>query len=403
VIARQVALLFAVGLVVRMGLVLATGHNGVETVESTRIATSLVRTGTFANPYGAGGGPTAHLMPLYPIMLAVPIGVFGLGYAGHLAIALMASAAAAMSFALLPVLARAARLGHAPGLLGGIVGEIAPINFWAQTSGTWEAPVTGLLLVTLTCVIAILWFEQRLTARWAVITGLAAGTGVLLNAAIIPVLAGWFVAGLWGFRRALGAYARVVAIAGGIAVLLWTPWVVRNALAFGAFVPTRTNLGLELQVSNNDAAVADGEKNMLIPAAFTHPASQSAETAKVRSLGEIAYNQAKLAQAKSWIHAHPEAFARLTADRVRLFWFPSMQRWWQTLAQNAITAAGLAGLLLLAIRRQPAALIIGVVFVGYPFIYAFVQVMPRYRYPLEPFLLLLGAVVACRLVARSRP
>jgi hypothetical protein len=403
VLGRAVVVLFVVGVLVRMGLVLATGHHGVEMVESTRVAYSLVHSGTLANAYGDGGGPTAHLMPLYPIMLAVPLGLLGVGYAGHLGLALMASAAAALSFALLPVLGRATRLGVTPGIIAGAVGELAPVNFWAQTSGTWEAPMTGLCLVVLAILIADVWRSGQFTVGAAVRIGVVGGAGVLLNAAIIPVLVGWCVAGAWHFRRDIRPYAVAAAITAAMVLIVWTPWIVRNAMVFHALVPTRTNLGLEVQVSNNDAAVADGERNMLIPAAFHHPAAQSEEAARVRTMGEIAYNQAKLAQAKQWIRTHPAAFARLTVERIGLFWFPPMKRPWQTVAQGAITAAGLVGLLLLVLRRDPALAVIAPVLLMYPAIYTIVQIMPRYRYPLEPFLVLLGAVAVWRLIPRSAP
>jgi len=392
VLGRSVALLFGVGFTIRLLLVVAHGPRSVEMVESTRVAVSLLAHGTFANAYGGNGGPTAHLMPLYPILLSVPIALFGTGNAGGIAVSALACATSAFTFALLPVLGRNLRFDARVGVIGGAIGELLPLNFWTQTSGTWEAPVTGLVLVALTTLIGGRFVRRTLSVfPDAMLIGIVAGLGVLLNAAIIPVLFGWMLVALRVFHSSMGTLARFALTVASIVALALMPWVTRNYRVFGHFVPTRTNLGLEVQVSNNDFAVADGERNMRIPSAFRHPAADSVEAARVRAVGELQYNRDKMAVATQWITTHRAKFARLTVTRFLLFWFPRMLRLWQSALQGLVTVAGLAALVLLIRRGDPAALVLGSVFAAYPLIYLVVQIMPRYRYPVEPLLALLAA------------
>jgi hypothetical protein len=51
--------------------------------EDTAIATSLVERGQFADPYMIPTGPTAHLPPLVPGILALFWSLFGMGLAGN--------------------------------------------------------------------------------------------------------------------------------------------------------------------------------------------------------------------------------------------------------------------------------------------------------------------------------
>ena len=51
----------------------------------------------------------------------------------------------------------------------------------------------------------------------------------------------------------------------------------------------------------------------------THPYLNEPESKRVRTMGELAYNRARMAEAKAWISTHPAAFAKLTLRRVGLF------------------------------------------------------------------------------------
>src|SRR5947209_2672374 len=116
------AVLFFAGLAVRLLLVYlepdAPKDLGMN--EPVRIAISLATMGRYADAYGAGTGPTAHCAPLHPLLLGIFIRLFGTGEAGATVTEIAASMASSLAFALLPVLAVAARLKPVTGVLAGI-------------------------------------------------------------------------------------------------------------------------------------------------------------------------------------------------------------------------------------------------------------------------------------------
>jgi hypothetical protein len=108
-------------------------------------------------------------------------------------------------------------------------------------------------------------------------------------------------------------------------------------------------------------------------------------------VGEVAYQRSKERQAFAWIDSHKRRFLLLTVKRFRLFWVPNMRRPWQSVFEAALTFVGLCGLVRLFWSRAAFAWAVSAVFIAYPAVYYVIQVSPRYRFPLEPILLLLAA------------
>lgn len=389
--------IFGVGLIVRIGVVLATLHVGLYGGgEPYNIAISLADNGTYADAFGRGVGPTAHTAPLLPLILAAIIRLFGVGLTGYLIRVAFTSIAAAMAFALLPALAVRSQLGLPAGVIAGLIGAIAPINFWAQTAGIFDAPYTMLGLIGLCVALSGYWVNGYFPARGAVALGLLSGFICLLNPTIVEVLVGWYVFGMLRFKNDRRELSIFTATAAAVVVICLSPWALRNARALGSAIWTRSNFGLELQVSNNDRATADLEQNVREPD-FPHPFTDSNERNKIRLMGEVAYHETKKKDALSWIGSHPARFAQLALRRIFLFWFPSMARLLQSIAEDLITILAFAGLLSLFRNNHPSAWMFLAVLVCYPAVYLIIQVSPRYRLPIEPILLLLGCIFCINL------
>lgn len=392
--------LFSLGMVVRVGGVLWQ-HTPLESHEPVSIAISLAVRGAFADPFAdAPTGPTAHTAPLYPLMMAPLIRVFGTGWAGSFAISILACAGASLAFALLPELSLALGLGAAPGLAGGLAGEIVILTFWAQTKGAFETSYTALCLVGLGILMGRC-VSRREYGTWpAAGLGIAGGIAALVHPVALPVLFGWLALAWWMARDARRAALRFAALACLATTLTMAPWAVRNRLALGSFVWTRSNFGLELALSNNDFSHPLLDDNLRDPRAFQHPFVVAAERDRVRRAGEVRYNSEKLHEALVWIREHPGWFCRLTAERALGFWFPPMLRWWQTAAEAALTLLALAGLVLMTRPRPAAAALLAWALLGASVIYYVVQVNSRYRMPVEPLLFLLAGYAVAHL-ARS--
>jgi hypothetical protein len=82
---KQAVLIFFVALAIRFGIVLATRqYLEMNRFEMVRIAISVAERGTLADPYRAPTGPTAHVMPVYPLLLGGVFRLFGPGVTGEI-------------------------------------------------------------------------------------------------------------------------------------------------------------------------------------------------------------------------------------------------------------------------------------------------------------------------------
>ncbi len=395
--------LFVVGLAVRL-LLLAVLHTEPEAPpEPVKIAISLATTGKYADAYGAGVGPTAHCAPLHPLLLSGLFRIFGTDGTGRFAVRVAASVAAALGFALLPFLAVASGLEVVSGVLAGAAGALLPVNFWPQTSGVFDAPFTATVLVGLCILVCRIWARGRLTMREGAILGGATGLASLLNPAILPVVAAWLIALAVENRQRARQVLLLGAVCAACFIVTVMPWAIRNLKVLGSPIWTRSNFWLEMHVSNNDWLTADEERNSRMPEfAFVHPYLGAIEKAKVKKLGEIAYMRSKRDEAIAWISSHKGKFLALSAERFRLFWLPRMRRFPQTLVEDSLTILGLGGLALLFRQRVSSAWLFAGIVIAYPAIYYIIQVSPRYRFPIEPFLFLLAAHLTWTVTANLR-
>ena len=75
-----------------------------------------------------------------------------------------------------------------------------------------------------------------------------------------------------------------------------------------------------------------------------HPLQNADEAAKVRDMGEVAYNKQATAETKAWIQTHRERFIQLCLGRFRCFWlYPDPSRV-KALLLGAIILIGFVGL-----------------------------------------------------------
>jgi hypothetical protein len=385
--------------------------------ELERAAISLARHGSLANVYSETSGPSAHVAPLYPLLLAGLYRVFGWDtVAAILAQEFCAVAVTTAGFMLLPTVARKARLSVAAGWAAAYGLALLPVNLWVETTGGWEQPYSALALLGLFLCFCRLQDEHWHRPRTVLLTGLLLGVIALLSPSLLPAGALMTLAE-FGSQRA----DRRRVVAGGllmalVAGLLLAPWVVRNYLTFGHFIPFRSNFGLEFALGNNPQAngmtyppPADGPPHRLT----RHPYRDAAERAHLAEVGEWEYMHEKQSAALSWVAANPGQALRLTARRFRLFWFPPADVWPAHASAHAAKAAvfdavgfgALACLAGLVLVGHPRRWLLAGSVIGPSLIYVVTHVDPRYRYPVFGLTALLSAQAVFSVgaaVARSR-
>ena len=348
--------LFTLSLLVRAALMIFTkSYLYAERDEVVRIAISLARHGVFGNAYSDNSGPTAITSPLYPMLLSLLYRVFGIDAAGTAAQELLSSAFASIQYALLPALAAACGMSRSIGLMAGLMGALVPINRWVETKGNFEYALAGMLCAGLALCILEAWRQRDFSLRRGIVLGALSGTTMLVAPQLAVTLVLMMAYPLFAFREARQPrYWRLAAVQLGLMAAFLAPWVSRNEIVFGVPIWARSNLGMELNLSNNDRAKASLWAN-LHGGLFTavHPTTNVEERARLARMGEIAYNREKESIAKEWIAAHPARFAILTLERAFYFWFPPMARPIQSVALGAVALLGLIGFCIFARWRDP--------------------------------------------------
>jgi 4-amino-4-deoxy-L-arabinose transferase-like glycosyltransferase len=252
--------------------------------------------------------------------------------------------------------------------------------------------------------------------RWALVAGFVAGLAILTraNAFVLLLPLAWAVwdGRPWRSRAALGPPAALVLVA----LLTLVPWTIRNARELHAFVPVSTQFGSALAGTYNDAVRADTQN----PAAWQglkHIPDYAPLWAKIDVTPEPVLERKLRAAAFHYIREHPTFVLKVG--------------WWNTrrmvelagLRRSRATAATItinhkwadrgivcfwivAGLALLGAftrraRRAPPYvwLVPALMFLSVVFL---VVETPRYRTPIDPFLVLLAAAALTTGFERAR-
>jgi len=389
---RSPFFLFVIAFGIRATIIFAThSYNNVERAEVFWVASSLAQHGTFADAFGPGTGFTAHLSPAYPALLSLVYRVFGMGVWGNMAQEVLSSIFASLMYAALPLLSASFGLSRKVGGLAGLIGGLLPVNFWAETKGSAEYALAGFVLVLFCILIAIAWRFRDFSPRSALLTGVVSGVALLVSGGLSSIV---FSTLCIGFLLSSKYWAKHYLIWALIVLFSTTlclaPWALRNRLDLGGYVWLRSNLGLELFISNNDSAVANLDDNFASGwFQRSHPYPSSVERVRVLQMGELAYEHEKLQQALHWISTHPSRFTSLSLQRVFYFWFPPMKRLSQALLMGVFSIGAFVGTIQLLRYRNPVGWLCLGILTAYPSIYYFVESSARYRGPLDALLVFL--------------
>lgn len=277
--------------------------------------------------------------------------------------------------------------------LGGILCAFYPPLIWHSVHLMTE-PL--FIFLSAGCIYAAFLFRRTGRREWAALAGLAAGLAALSRSMLIgflPLLAIW----VWLARRKLGQGWSGAALFCAVALAALTPWIVRNALIFGEFVPATTDAGHGFYVANNARSLDD-------PRGFYKPDDWSfmlkpGET----SIGEVEASRRLMRITWDYLLSHPRVALRLMARRFATLWKfypnPDFVGRAQVLVY-AVAYVPLFPLMLFGLwrahRRREAEwmdlLLVDGLILYTTAIHTVFLAMLRYREPLMPFLLLFAAM-----------
>ena len=255
--------------------------------------------------------PSALLPPVYSYLLAGIFKVFGIETKSSVLAALsLNSLFSALTCIPVYMLAKQA-LGERVAKWAGWGWAFSPYGIYYGADWAWS---TCLVTLELACLFFFAWKleSSRRTRDW-VWFGLLGGFAALtepVTLSVVPLL------GLWTLYRRyrqrlpwkLPMFAAALA-----ALAMMSPWLIRNYELFHRFIPVRSGFGLELYIGNN------GYSERWVNSSL-HPNHSDAELSEYERVGEMAYMDHKLRQAKDYIRSHPGWFAWMTFRRLVYMW-----------------------------------------------------------------------------------
>jgi 4-amino-4-deoxy-L-arabinose transferase-like glycosyltransferase len=371
--------------------------------ETGRVARALAAGEGFSSPLNVDTGPTAWFTPVYPMILAEVFKVFGI-YSYRSFVVIQAVNCAVSALVCLPVVLIGRRVfSAAVGTAAAWLWALLPSATMFAIQWVWDTSLSALLLAVL--VLATLAVrETPRAAAWAgygALWALAALTNPSLFS-LLPFLLGWAA---WRAQAAGMRWVRLATLSAAVFVAGMAPWVVRNYIAFGEFIPFRSNFGLEFYLGNNEH-VPDTW------AWWLHPNDNDEERARFLELGEIAYMKDKQRQAVAFIRSHP-------GDTARFLWRRFVQNWtgaWDPLVDvwpgapwylrlnyvgNVLfSVLALAGAALSLRTRREEGLLFAAVLMIFPVVYYLTHTALRYRHAMDPAMALLAVFAVAHAFSR---
>jgi 4-amino-4-deoxy-L-arabinose transferase-like glycosyltransferase len=363
--------------------------------ELGRVASAIASGRGFSSPLRfVDTGPTAWFTPIYPYFVAGIFKIWGIfSFESRLIIETSNCAFAALT--VIPVYGIARRTFGKSVAAGAAWGWILlPTSLFFPITWIWDTALAALFLAL------IFWAtlamrEAKTIAAWAGYGALWA-IGALINPSILslfPFLAGWAV---WQSRRDSLAWIKFSAATLLVFAMALVPWTIRNHRTFGKFIVLRSNFGLELWLGNNPD-VPDTWSPWL------HPNDSQAEAEKYKRMGEIAFMAEKEREAFTFMRTHP-------ADTLN-FMFRRFINNWLAITDNPADAWSASPLylkafivlnLLFSVFTLLGALFLRrtspleafpylMVLLVFPLIFYVTHSSLRYRFPMDPIMMVLGA------------
>lgn len=357
------------------------------------LATSLLHHQGYSSPFGVPTGPTAFIAPGYPTLIAAIFAVFGIdSFASAVVIMSMQIGLGLFTIWLIMHVARSVFDERTALVAGAFWAVSPPLLFIPEIF--WETSFSAASIIG--AVALALRIRKNPTVQAWMGFGACCAVMTLINPALLFALLAIFGWLAWQAR----AHSWKAPVLGLLTlILVFSPWPIRNAYRFRAFIPLRSTVGFELWMGNRPGA--NGRLNESI-----FPMFNKQELASYRQKGEVAYVHEKSAAAWAYIESHRGWFANMTARRVVRFWMGTGNAETSpTFVVHALLTScfGLAGLIF-AWRRGLHGFVTLMVLplLLFPVPYYITHAEFRYRLNIDPVLTVVAAFAVTHLAAMLR-
>jgi hypothetical protein len=376
--------------------------------ELGRVARAIAAGEGFSSPLRIWDtGPTVWFTPIYPYLVAGIFKIWGI-YSDMSRIIIQMLNCAFAALTIIPIHGIAKRtFGESVAIGAAWTWVFFPTALFFPILWIWDTALIGLFFsLIFWATLAIR--EERGLLPWAGYGALWV-VGVLINPSILtlfPFFLGWLI---WKARQESAPWAKPAAAALLVFAIGLVPWTIRNYRVFDKFIVLRSNFGLELWLGNNPDVT-----DTMSP--WAHPNDNPQEGEKYARMGEIAYMAEKQHEAFAFMRTHPRDTVYFMFRRFANNWLgvtDSPVDYWSNgplyakafLVLNCLLSLlCLLGALYAYRARHPDAAPFAMVLLIFPTIFYVTHSSLRYRFPMDPIMLVLAASAVAHLlsVARSR-
>jgi 4-amino-4-deoxy-L-arabinose transferase-like glycosyltransferase len=421
----RLAIIFAAAFFVRMLVMLLfkTYHFESEWdygYEYARMARWILLGHGFSSPYSETPIPSAMMAPIYVYFMAAIFSVTGMySVASAVLIEIVQTIIAAVTCLIFYRLGTK-MFNEQVGLLSAVALALYPPAIFFSVSRI--EPVVLIVLLLGLIVHYLRNTSEDHCYQAPMVCGFLMGLAALVEPTIITFA---LVGGIWVWL--FSSTTRLMTVKRLMLITICfvgtvLPWTVRNYFVFGRFVPIKAAFGLNLLEGNNP--YGDGvvqytkgfysvEEREKIHGTRETPEQlkrkeilSEAEREEKRHLNEVDADKLMFRKSMEFIKAQPERFLQLTARRIFAFWSPV--NLYRTTPYDALRGIvygvplilALAGLILARNHWRETSLI-ALFFFSYPLSYYVTHVsMYRYRYPVEPFLILMSCYAVAEIAKK---
>jgi 4-amino-4-deoxy-L-arabinose transferase-like glycosyltransferase len=380
--------------------------------EMGRIAGSLAAGHGFSYPTDPPQ-PTAWMAPAYPIFLSAVFRIFGIFSPASALVTLGAQAAvSALSCVLLFILATRF-FDRSVGRMSAVLLTFYPASIHFAVQKIWATTFSTALLILL--VILFIRNSRSPSALSSVLVGACCGLAALLDPVLVSACAAlvvWMIC-VWARHHQGGVTSLTLLLA--FAVLTITPWTLRNYFLFDRLVPIKSNFGHELLIGNHPTS------NGLLPEemsgiersvrGYMNPLAgipmTSEEIATYDEMNEAETNRQYLMRGIENVAHDPTGFVIRSLHRFIRFWTlvrppRDLFEGFSHVVYFMVLVSAIPGIRV-ALKRRCSGLPLLIVLAVYPIAYYVTVVgLYRYRFPVEPLLIVFSAVALTNLKGRLR-
>jgi 4-amino-4-deoxy-L-arabinose transferase-like glycosyltransferase len=382
--------------------------------ETGRIAKAIATGEGFSSPFRDPSGPTAWLMPLYPYLLALIFKIFGV-YTAKAAIAALTVNCIISAFTCIPLYYISKSVfGRETGYIAATAFVFYPPSVWHAINTIWDTT-----FYTFGAVLLIYWLyrlSKKFDYKNAALFGFLIGIVALVNAAIlafIPFALIWLIVKI---ADTLEKKLKSTAVLLLLIFLTLSPWLLRNYIVFDRIM-LRSNFGLELKLGNNQMKWDAWESKKISFFTFAlHPSLNDKEFQLYKDLGELNYIARCYNETMSFIKANAGRFLRITLKRISIFWlgdysskndFTGNLKTYVSLSTvkklcHVIPIPFMLFGIYLSIKRRHNVTPLLAFMLFIPLVYYITHVAERYRFPIEPIILIFASYGFYSLIWRQR-